>query len=1306
MRVCFVLLLLLAAGAGLAQTGEGNLVRDPSFEGLLASNGYEGWVFVNHNQDFIRGEYEAQDYHSGLKAAAISVGRTPQVYACWCQHVPVKDDSQLPDTVSVWYRAPDSPAAVVMSFIGVRDGVVSQKGSLSLALDKSRDWSRFRQSFECPSGTTDIQLELRVSAAGEYRFDDVSLTRTEPDTAGGRPHRLLFVGVTQEELTDLWKDGLKKAGWQKISCEQWDNLNPALLKQCRTVALLNLPLRPDLAEADAAICDMLVDYVKAGGGLLLTQNMDQIVTGMTLQFALAERFGTRILYEKVISDKARTQQVGAWWADSYTYTDKVFAPLNEGVAGLPYQSYMDMSSLCGVLPFLPAAAWQVVLTAGPQSSSEVYLCGLEEIDRNARPEGFRGDVPLAGVREFGRGRVGYIGMKPLPVFHKAMKTNEDRATYDSYMVRDFMGKPNGLVRFYENAFSWLGARADALSEADLRLAPARPVSYTTAWKLHRGVIGPRTTCSSGSSTPDEYVRKARAAGLDFIVFLDDFASLNPGGFEQLKRDCRRLSTADFLAVPGVTYENSDGNHEYAFSESLKLPSKRMLTPDGKRLAVYPNGPAKDSVCNEQTWLYQLLGFESVSGWYLFGRNPYPHFDTRDVNAMGVIAQEDGRTVERVVDSYAQESRNGQLLWPQALTLMKNAQEMDLLQSGVYYHNVVGADGTQMLHTLLNTLTGRSGRNLYPGIPCLGCTSITNGPLIELNMPRGDTDAQGDIYNPALQEWPLDLKVSAPAGLREIILMDGDRQIRRFLPGGRTEFSFSTSLSKERQKYLWVRAEDAQGHEAISRDVQCDSWLLRDQQCADRNNQLLYSAQLRPDGTPYYVGYGGDTTTPDKGPWNGRVRPVGCFVFDSKLGSGAMSYDGSPENHPQASLDPFVVFDGKVPDSVGWERRLVAEREGAPHVQPRRVVSSSEVLVGDRVLDGVFPYEADPVIHVWHTLYPVKPSQYLKTTARCSFYLPKVDGVTAYLWEQAFTPLQDVPVKADSPFTFCLGTLSGWLGKTAKSERLIANVDGTIERAPIEGVPMKQVPFKRGTYLCFLNSAFGSLAVYSLSDDLVLWGDGVNYLVGIRTEPGVVKAGTQCQARLLLVGINRLVVNPDRLAAQVLSSYGIAGPPTYQVQAEKGEVGDQQYLLNLRAGKERCFRGTLRGLADLPGNLGAKIAGLNDAWSAVFQVQDGSGKLRIIPVEEGIGYAVLRAEDERKRLFIGHPFVADSEQAIIGLARSKDWKKWQVEIHNPTDKAMTVHVSANPCADGLHLDETLKLPAGTSVFRSAGPALAE
>ena len=46
-----------------AQAGEGNLIRNPGFEEPVAANGYLGWVFVDHGQDFARGEIQALGKH-------------------------------------------------------------------------------------------------------------------------------------------------------------------------------------------------------------------------------------------------------------------------------------------------------------------------------------------------------------------------------------------------------------------------------------------------------------------------------------------------------------------------------------------------------------------------------------------------------------------------------------------------------------------------------------------------------------------------------------------------------------------------------------------------------------------------------------------------------------------------------------------------------------------------------------------------------------------------------------------------------------------------------------------------------------------------------------------------------------------------------------------------------------------------------------------------------------------------------------------------------------------------------------------
>ena len=215
--------------------------------------------------------------------------------------------------------------------------------------------------------------------------------------------------------------------------------------------------------------------------------------------------------------------------------------------------------------------------------------------------------------------------------------------------------------------------------------------------------------------------------------------------------------------------------------------------------------------------------------------------------------------------------------------------------------------------------------------------------------------------------------------------------------------------------------------------------------------------------------------------------------------------------------------------------------------PFYMMNSSDVLIGERILDGVFPVDAKPVIHVWHTLYPVKPSTFFKTTARQYLYLIKVDGIAVYLWDQQFEVLKDIPVK---PRQACALRLGHILGSTA-TQRVIVSGGQTVDRGPLKGKPLHTVPFNRGDYVGLLHSPFGSLAVFSLSDGLVLEGDGVNYGVGFKTDGEVLKAGTRLRARMLLVGMHRRVDDPAALAAKIVQEYGITGPPAWSFAAAQG-----------------------------------------------------------------------------------------------------------------------------------------------------------
>ncbi|MCC6579254.1 MAG: hypothetical protein IT440_02345 [Phycisphaeraceae bacterium] len=1304
-KLLIMAVVILSAGPALAQE---NLLKNPGFEDApVKYHNLGGWAFVNHDQPDMRGEPWEQDYHGGLRAVKVTIPGPTRLYVLWAQTAPLVSDTPATVEFSLWYRAPSNAAMAVLHFM-TDEQHKDDANAQSVALPVTQSWKQATAKFQVPAFVRSVRVELRADQPGEYFFDDASLVRQDVAFTG-KPDAVLWVGASDQvdfdvagKLPPLWTSAMKDAGWTThIGCP-WDQLHPSLLRRSRLVLLARLPYRVELTGRDRASIKLLQDYVSAGGGLMFSQDRQQMLTDFTLWQAVAKAFGTRILLESMVADKELTVTTDVHaGGEVHTYTTGVHSPFNQDVAGVYYPSGEFFLVYCGALTFVPDAPWKVVLDAGEKSSSKPTSFGLADIDRGQRPEGYASHVPLAGVRDYGQGRVAYIGLNAPHVLLRHTSTPDTEKVYRELLVDGHGERRSGLRQFYLNTFRWLGEKSDALEQATLAMGDlAGQIQFKSGWKHYRGLIGARTTYSTGQSTPDEYVAKARAAGLDFIVFLEDFAALKDQAFDHLKEDCKRLSTPDFLVVPGITYVNTHGNHEWVFSRNLRLPSAPLLDRTCQRLQAICTDPRNTSVM-ALYWLYSLNSFENVAGWYRFKDNPYPFGDARNVCAMGVVTQEQGsQLVERVIEPYGKTCRDGQMLWPLAINLMTSADDIDHVAAGSAYVNVVGAEGLDWLDKMFNTMKSRSPGHLFPDNPPFGTTYITTGPVIDMQMPRGDTDAEGDIFTLRLQAWPMTLKVTSDAGLKEVRLMDGDTEIRRFLPAGQKEFTYANTVTNERQKYLWVHATDIAGREAISRNIGSNSWLLRENQCADRNNQLLDSRQKRPDGSPFFIGYGGTTTMPDKGPWCSRIRPVGCFIFDQKLGIGAFAYDGAPEGEPGATMFPTVLWNGQWPKNYGWLTELVAGREGAPHNLPRRVVASSDVLVAERVLDGVFPHDAPEIVHVWRTIFPITPSRFLRTASRETFYLVKPDGMSAYLFDQSFDILQDIPlgINPKTPFAIHLGQAFGHRCK----QSVVKLGDAPQAISPIDG-PGRTAGFNRGDYVGFLKDPFGSQIVYSLTDGLVIHGGPRGYQIGISHKDDALRAGTQKRAKLLFVGLPRTVEDPAALAEQIKQQFGLGVSATgYTVKLTAGSVREQEYQLKLQAGSDGYAAGVVTGLAGLAGNLGGEVHGLNDRWTAFVQVQGNTPetqRTRIMPVEKGIGYCVLQGDLDSQPLFLGHPVIADSPQLVIQVSRSKDWKSWELEVHNPTDKPVTAKVRTVPGILGLTFSETVKLEPGTSVIRS-------
>jgi len=1299
-----LLTLLLAFSPTLAEVT--NLLTDPGYE---ENNG--AWQFDARGQPEARANIQGQSYRhgDGWSGAKVTVPNQPRQHVSWYQDVTIVDPEHVPNEASIWFNGP--AGATLTAYPITLDDHESPLGEpKTVALRSAGDWEQNTLELDLPESTRRVRFEVRVAARGEFFFDDAALVKHQAAAPIGKPEGITFIGfrrtwgnATQGEdpMPAPMRQALEKAGLGPIRGIEWEDVTPEALRRSKAVIVMIWPHRMVPTPRDLAVIELLKDYAAAGGGVLFSADRQQRYHDHVIPMALAEAFGTTLLLEQTHTNPDKTWKIGTWPADTYTYTDQVKPPINEGVEGVLFQVESNWAYRA-VVPFVAREPWKVVLDSGENAWTEpLDPQGLTIIDQHRRDEGFERNIPLVGIRPFGDGRVGYFGVNMPNIIVRAVDNEDGMEVYTSYARDGYDGHPSDMLRLITNLLTWLGANAASLESTNLAMDYAEDTrQFDAGWKIHRGVIGPRTSYSSGTASPDEYVAKAKALGLDFIVFLEEFGAMDRANFNRLRADCRRLTTNDFIAVPGITWTNEDGNHQFAYSDQLQMPSDALVDETGQHIL---GGDESDGI-GELRWLYELNSAANQAGWYNFKDNPYPHYDGRNIAAMGVVTQKGNQLIERVVDEFAYSNWHAQALWPHALNLATSPDELDGVATGEVYVNLVGAHGYEHLYTNLTTIKARTPMHRYPGSTPFGSTSVSTGPVINLDMPRADTDTDdGLIYCRALQAWPLDLTVTSDIGLKEVRLMDGQRMVRRFLPNGDKAFTFETGMTKEYQHYLWVHAIDTNGGEAFTRAINCNAWLMREVQCTDRNNQLFTLMSKREDGTRYMLGYSNSAATPDKGPWNPYMRPVGGFIFDPKLGIGSMNYDGSPEGEPSIWTAPEVWWDGQRPGGitkVGWLRNLVAGHEGGPHNRPERIIASADVLVGDMVMDGVFPLDpTKEVCHVWHTMQPVQESKTLKTTMRRTQYLPKIEGIHTHLIEQTFEVLRDIPVGKGKDWAIQFGEF----GKAHRIETQGRKLgDAPIDTSTTPG----KFDYRKGDYVGFYNDPFGSLVIYNLGEPLILEGHPKRYFVRIPAEGDVIKKGTTHTIRLLAVGMHNQVEDPIALSETVKTAYGL-GTQTqgYDVQLSHGQVTGREYTLDLETGSMGNVQGVITGLDDLPGTLGSRITGLNQRWTAALYRGGDDPNVRIMPIDaEGVGRAVLQPDLDRKPLFLGHPYTTGHEDVVLNLSRTRDWKSWQLEIHNPTDQPISGHVVSAQGWPGPELQHAYELDPGSSEMITIGAAV--
>jgi len=1025
-------------------------------------------------------------------------------------------------------------------------------------------------------------------------------------------------------------------------------------------------------------------YVEGGGGVLVCPYVGP--SQRPSVWDMMEPWGLKVL-NATIHDRNSVVKTVMQIRFAYT-TNIVNHPVTKGVKGVWYPVYPERGYVwnANTVPFKVDKNWQVLVKGAKTSYVIPYKFNYPEIDKrfSDKENTITSSPPLVAIREAGKGRIAFIGIQS----HYHIFSGKAPCYEGIVMGRGIGEKKSDFQRLILNLFAWLsepsfksgkygGASTNQESIALPKFEPPDPLSdarynsFPTPKKGFPGIIGAQTVYSGGGSTPEEYISAAKKEGFKFIVFLEDLKKIDEDKFKSLQKECNKFTDENFVALPGIFYEDEVGNHYFAFKQELKIPPEELLIKDK---GVFPTILKKPTGLTLNKFAQLNGSNRCIIGHYRVRKNEgVPFWDIRTYrNTISLFTYKNGKKIDEMVEEHLYLAHNGQLPRPVVLNFITNAEKVKEIHRNNQFYTVM------LYHKLLDMRDKPGESNDFSPI-----SYVTNGPRIEYWQWAGDRDyvANGNWYDWSRYRWKVRFKVSSENGLKEVKVMDGKILFRRFLPGGEKEFSQVIDLNHNQQHHLILIVEDNQGRMAISGELMDRNHLMELTYCTDRNNTLSYSA------------------TPSNGPFGSSIGtyPIPTIVKGPMIENLFLTinqdiyrfpgFDGQPGGHVGILPAPSVLAKNGSEGWSGLNREILWE------------IASADVAIQGAKME----YKFKPGIKVWngyHNLGPLMKTEIFKGYQRYTTFvhpgrLPGVVLVDGYLEflkditlsEKRFLPVRIVNIRAsrkEGNYRNCAILHTG-----EREYHFELDYVGDNEPASLTG------KFDVGSYIYFYPSLFGPAGVFSLTDGLRFQyyrhihgasigfdlpgkkyrkGDKINYSYIAFTGPYYDKVSTEL---------------PERFR----DILGIDGTVSYKVNIEQGKIISQQYVCVID-GKGEGFAGTFipPKREKIPTVLPVIITNLNSRWSAVYYERDKK-RYRPIGMLKDKAYAHIPPFTKPQKLFIGHPFTCDKKEIFITLVQTGK-EKFILSLNNPTDRILNVNLKKSPFFNFIKFKSCkISIPAG-------------
>lgn len=1056
----------------------------------------------------------------------------------------------------------------------------------------------------------------------------------------------------------------------------------------------------ELQVAAKTVSAALQDYVKAGGGLIVQLRPARYPNSNDAKYwnAVFAPLGMEVDNNYgLTSSKNVTYQQKPGNNNEFFFTDAIQKhKITEDVKGLwlPVNSFNNFPA-CPLIKYSQDYTFPV--TGG--NNVGTYFCSErtrgEFVSGKTQVINSNNPLPVIAVRQFGKG---FIISISVDMIHTGMNFNNP-VWSNITEEKGLNGKRSDMMKLMKNAVVFAAEPAIKNKQLGTYVIPKHtPVEFPDAvyWEnnnfqsqpgsLVYGVIGAHTTFSDGKSSVEEYVKAAKKAGLQFIVFADPIDKLSPEKTEQLKAECKKYSDEDFFACPGMEFIDGSNLKRFVFGERIKHPGTNKFRLNKWEYPIFDGKKVQNAG-------YFILSSCSFSSNGFLDANDFPANKVHMENLWWFWASipyvfEKGKLIADNSDFGKKLLHDMRLVIPITFDRIYSANEIQKSKNTA----VTGGYSLPLIKKMLNSSNGyfsAENANLF--------CSYGNGGALKVNSFRfiNPQEDPRRLHTRGTQRVRGYFNVTSPNGIKEVKIIDRNQGAIRVFDGkGEKTFEKEFELVHDKQYYVFLEVEDMKGCKLISNFVRVYDYKQGLYRCMDNMNIL------GPLGICWHPN------------WPEKIS-IYKYFRNSELLS-VQGWDRASGDVPRPKMQSMNT--------------LLTEEKG--NVYPANSETTDGVVINVKLNSGdiqIVESEMDEIVERFanskrgQTWAPSPPrvlseNEYFSHHQKVYYLRDRQDFHIAWDHRRLRESLKDydgamclvtgeikfrknITLSTSAPIPFIIGkTLvdpgnlgrqdSTWIVKDAEKGFISQKVSKS------ENKTMKGQIASEG----FVSSAWsvlGSLAIFPVSDS----GWRYNFINSSTLNFGFGTPGKQYKEgdsiKYAFVSAN-VISDSNKLEKYKKLSALIHGQYPNNVKIGK-KIKEPLFLhLSAESNEVKFTIGAEKGLGiDLP----IKVSGLhNNGCAAIYSTK--RPYFRFIGIADGENTAYTQEPmDEKNDIWIGNIFTADNKDLKLTLVADGRFPGANtfLEIHNPTSKTISAVISSpanTPVFGGKSFK--VKVPAKSSV----------